>query len=59
MSDYLDWSGFRRPGLAPKRVNLDMPQAMVTKYDTQARERGVTRQSLIEMWLADRVEVAV
>ena len=59
MSDCLDWSGFRRPGLAPKRVNLDMPEAMVAKYDTQARKRGVTRQALIKMWLADRLEVAV
>jgi CopG antitoxin of type II toxin-antitoxin system len=59
MSDYLDWSSFRRPGLEPKRVNLDMPQAMVAKLDTHARKRGVTRQALIKMWLADRLEVAV
>jgi hypothetical protein len=59
MSDYLDWSSFRRPGLAPKRVNLDMPQTMVAKLDTHARKRGVTRQALDKMWLADRVEVAV
>ncbi len=59
MSDDLDWSSFRRPGLEPKRVNLDMPQAMVVKLDTHARKRGVTRQALIKMWLADRLEVAV
>jgi CopG antitoxin of type II toxin-antitoxin system len=58
MSDYLDWSTFRRPGLAPKRVNLDMPQHMVAKLDTHARKGGVTRQALIKMWLADRLEVA-
>jgi CopG antitoxin of type II toxin-antitoxin system len=59
MSDYLDWSTFRRPGLEVKRVNLDMPQHMVAKLDTHARKRGVTRQALIKMWLADRLEVAV
>jgi CopG antitoxin of type II toxin-antitoxin system len=56
---YLDWSSFRRPGLEVKRVNLDMPQHMVAKLDTHARNRGVTRQALIKMWLADRLEVAV
>jgi CopG antitoxin of type II toxin-antitoxin system len=59
MSDYLDWSRARRPGLESKRVNLDMPQHMVAKLDVHARNRGVTRQALIKMWLADRLEVGV
>ncbi len=54
--DYLDLATARRPGLASKRVNLDMPQAMVSQLDTHARKRGVTRQALIKMWLADRLE---
>ena len=58
MTDYLDWSSFRRPGLESKRVNLDMPQHMVDKLDSHARKRGVTRQALIKMWLADRLEAA-
>jgi CopG antitoxin of type II toxin-antitoxin system len=58
MTDYLDWSSFRRPGLESKRVNLDMPQHMVAKLDVHARNRGVTRQALIKMWLADRLEAA-
>lgn len=58
MSDYLDWSTARRPGLEPKRINLDVPQAMAAKLDTHARKRGVTRQALIKMWLADRLEIA-
>jgi hypothetical protein len=31
---------------------------MLNKLDTHARKRGVTRQALIKMWLADRLEVA-
>ena len=58
MSDYLDWSSFRRPGLESKRVNLDMPQHMVAKLDVHAKSRGVTRQALIKMWLADRLDAA-
>jgi CopG antitoxin of type II toxin-antitoxin system len=58
MSDYLDWSRARRPGLEPKRINLDVPQAMAVKLEAHARKRGVTRQALIKMWLADRLEAA-
>ena len=58
MSDYLDWSSFRRPGLEVKRVNLDMPQHMIAKLDIQAKRRGVTRQALMKMWLADRLDNA-
>jgi CopG antitoxin of type II toxin-antitoxin system len=54
--DFLDLSTARRPGLEPKRVNLDMPQHMVASLDIHARKRGVTRQALIKMWLADRLE---
>lgn len=56
MSDYLDWSTARRPGQEPKRINLDMPQAMAAQLEAHARKRGVTRQALIKMWLADRLE---
>ena len=58
VSEFLDWSTFRRPGLEPKRINLDVPPAMAAKLDTHARKRGVTRQALIKMWLADRLEIA-
>ena len=58
MSDYLDWSRARRPGLEVKRVNLDMPQHMIAKLDIQAKRRGVTRQALMKMWLADRLDNA-
>lgn len=52
----LDLSTLRRPGLETKRVNVDFPQWMVTSLDQQARKRGVTRQALIKLWLADRLE---
>ena len=58
MSDYLDWSRARRPGLEVKRVNLDMPQHMIAKLDVQAKRRGVTRQALMKMWLADKLDNA-
>lgn len=47
-----------RPGrgeLPPRRVNLDMPEWVVNELDRTASTIGVTRQSLIKMWLVDRL----
>ncbi len=52
----LDISTLRQPDLRPKRVNVDFPQWMVDRLDREARKRGVTRQALIKLWLADRLE---
>ncbi len=46
----------RRPGLEAKRVNVDFPDWMVRSLDREARRVGVTRQSLIKLWLAERLE---
>lgn len=52
----LDIKLARRPNLEPKRVNVDFPVWMVDSLDREARKRGITRQSLIKFWLADRIE---
>ena len=53
--DQLDLAKARRVGTAPKRVNVDFPSWMVQSIDREANRLGVTRQSLIKMWLADRL----
>ena len=58
LSRDIDWSKARRPNREAKRVNVDFPQWMVTSLDREARKRGVTRQSLIKLWLADKLEAA-
>jgi hypothetical protein len=55
MTEYLDLTSLKRPNLAVKRVNVDFPQWVVDSLDKQARHLGVTRQSLIKMWIAERV----
>ena len=45
----------RRIGLEARRVNVDFPSWMVDSLDREARRIGVTRQSLIKLWLADRL----
>jgi hypothetical protein len=58
IDQYLDWGAARRINQPVKRVNVDFPQWMVTKLDREAKRRGVTRQALIKMWLADRLDAA-
>lgn len=52
----LDLAKARRPLQAHKRVNVDFPTWMIRELDSEARRVGVTRQSIIKMWLAERLE---
>ena len=52
----LEHSTARRPNLASRRVNVDFPSWMVEALDREAKRLGVTRQSVIKMWLAERLE---
>lgn len=56
MTPYLDLSSVQRSTRIQKRVNVDFPAWMVKSLDREARRLGVTRQSLIKMWLAERLE---
>lgn len=56
VSAMLDLAKARRPNVEAKRVNVDFPTWMVESLDREARKRGVTRQSLIKLWLADKLE---
>jgi hypothetical protein len=55
VSEYLDWSKARRPNQEPRRVNVDFPAWMVRDLDREAGRLGVTRQSLIKMWIAEKL----
>lgn len=55
ITNLLDLSSARRPNLEQKRVNVDFPTWMVSQLDSEARRVGVTRQSIIKMWLAERL----
>jgi hypothetical protein len=52
----LDLPAARRPGLEQRRVNVDFPAWMVEKLDREAKRLGVTRQSVIKVWIAERLE---
>ena len=55
VSEYFDWSKARRPNEQPRRVNVDFPAWVVDALDREANHLGVTRQSLIKMWIAERL----
>jgi hypothetical protein len=53
---YLDMTTLRRPNLDQKRVNVDLPIWMIQQLDRQADLIGVTRQSIIKVWLSERIK---
>lgn len=57
--DELDLSTARRPNQEQKRVNVDFPVWMIESLDKEASRLGVTRQSIIKVWLAERLESTV
>jgi hypothetical protein len=52
----LDLSSARRPGKEARRVNVDFPSWMVESLDREAKRLGVTRQSVIKVWIAEKLE---
>jgi hypothetical protein len=54
----LDMSKAKRVLQAQKRVNVDFPTWMVDSLDREARKLGVTMQSVIKVWLAERLEAS-
>jgi hypothetical protein len=56
VTEYLDKSAAKRPMQDTKRVNVDFPVWMVDQLDREAKRLGVTRQSVIKVWLSERLE---
>ncbi len=56
ISKYLDISKARRLKQEQKRVNVDFPLWMIQLLDKEAKRLGVPRQSIIKVWVAERLE---
>ena len=56
ITKYLDVSKARRPVQEQKRVNVDFPIWMIHSLDKEAKRLGVPRQSIIKVWIAERLE---
>ena len=54
--DDLDLSTIKRPNQKQKRINVDFPSWVIDSLDREAGRIGVTRQSIIKLWLVERLE---
>ncbi len=54
--DDLDLSTARRPNREQKRINVDFPTWVVDSLDREAARIGITRQSIIKVWLVERLK---
>ena len=55
ISKYLDVSKAHRPNQEQRRVNVDFPVWMIRSLDKEAKRLGVPRQSIIKVWIAERL----
>ena len=55
ISQFLDLSRAKRTNEEPKRVNVDFPSWMIHSLDKEASRLGVTRQSIIKVWISERL----
>lgn len=58
VTEYLDMADARRPEHEQKRVNIDFPLWMIHLLDKEAKRLGVPRQSIIKVWVAERLKKA-
>ncbi len=56
ITKHLDLSKAKRPEREQKRVNVDFPVWMIQLLDKEAKRLGVPRQSIIKVWVAERLE---
>ena len=54
----LDLSTATKPNQSQRRVNVDFPVWMIESLDKEASRIGVTRQSIIKMWLAEKLGIS-
>jgi len=55
---HLDLARATRPVNEQRRVNVDFPVWMIDSLDKEAKRLGVTRQSIIKVWIAERLQKA-
>ena len=62
VSEYLDFSNaiklkdVKKLKTETKKVNVDFPEWIIESLDQEAKKIGVTRQSIIKIWIAERLK---
>ena len=55
MADFIDWSKATHLNRPLQTVELGLPAWMAERLETEAARTGVTTESLIKVWLSDRL----
>lgn len=53
---YLKTDKISKPGLKARRVSVDFPEWMVQELDRAAQKLGISRQSLIKVFISDKLK---
>ncbi len=61
-ADYVDWSQATRatfPNLKPstKTISIRLSESMIARLKSEAHKRDVPYQSLIKVWLSEKLDV--
>ena len=56
ITQYLDMSTLTKNQTQTKKVNVDFPEWVINSLDQEAKRIGVTRQSIIKIWIAERLK---
>ena len=56
---HVDWKKAKVVAGKSQRVNVDFPGWIVKSLDEEASRLGITRQSLIKVWIAEKLQKAV
>lgn len=58
ISEYVDWSTARRPNLEPVELTVTVMRGTKLRLERQAKELGVSVDSLLEEWLREKLDAA-
>ncbi len=56
ITEFLDLKSIIKPGNEPKRVSVDFPVWMVHELDKVSKRLGVTRQSVIKVFISEKLK---
>ena len=58
IDNYIDWSKAKLHKPKVRRVNVDFPEWVIRRLDSEAAHRGMTRQALIKSWIFGKLKPA-
>ena len=58
ISEYVDWSAATRPNLEPVELTVTIMRGTKLRLERQAKELGVSVDSLLEEWLREKLDAA-